>query len=72
MPLLEEFKSRKSLTDQDFIQWHQEEAKFLSNLAVEPPSDVLAVEYVEELEKLHLAESVVGASMILLRLPLEI
>lgn len=70
-PLLEEFKCRKSLTDQDFIQWHQEEAEFLSNSAVEPPSDVLAVAYVEELEKLHLAESVVGASMILLHLPLK-
>ncbi|KAG1842557.1 hypothetical protein F4604DRAFT_1938762 [Suillus subluteus] len=58
-PLLEEFKSQKSLTDQDFIQWHQEEIEFLGNLAVEPPSDVLAVAYVEELEKLCLTEFVI-------------
>ncbi|KAG1837228.1 hypothetical protein DFJ58DRAFT_718925 [Suillus subalutaceus] len=60
-PLLEEFKSRKSLTDQDFIQWHQEEIEFLGNLAVESPSDVLAVAYVEELEKLCLTESLYGS-----------
>ncbi|KAG1884649.1 hypothetical protein F4604DRAFT_1878662 [Suillus subluteus] len=59
MPLLEEFKSQKSLTDQDFIQWHQEEIEFLGKLAVEPPYDVLAVAYVEELEKLHVTEFVI-------------
>ncbi|KAG1726020.1 uncharacterized protein EDB91DRAFT_1086933 [Suillus paluster] len=61
MALLEEFKSWKSLADQDFIQWHQEEVEFLSNLAIEPPSDVLAVAYIEELEKLRLTESAYGS-----------
>ncbi|KAG1856478.1 hypothetical protein F4604DRAFT_1590377 [Suillus subluteus] len=68
-PLLEEFKSRKLLADQDFVQWHQEEVEFLSNLAIEPPSDVLAVAYVEELEKLRLAEFVVGASIFFFTYP---
>jgi hypothetical protein len=52
-PLLNEFKTCKSLTDHAFFQWREEESKFLANLALEPPSDTIAVAYVEELEKLQ-------------------
>lgn len=54
--LLEEFMTRKSVTKDDFIRWHQEESEFLHNLAEELPSDAIAAAYVEELEKLHVAE----------------
>lgn len=47
---------RKSVTEDDFIWWQQEEFEFLSNLAEELPSDGIAAAYVEELEKLHVAE----------------
>ncbi|KAG1766881.1 hypothetical protein EV702DRAFT_980585 [Suillus placidus] len=56
-PLLDEFKMRKSLTDDTFLQWRDEESEFLANLALEPPSDAIAVAYVEELEKLHFTPS---------------
>ncbi|KAG1772866.1 hypothetical protein EV702DRAFT_976388, partial [Suillus placidus] len=55
-PLLDEFKMRKSLTDDTFLQWRDEESEFFANLALEPPSDAIAVAYVEELEKLQRAE----------------
>ncbi|KAG2120252.1 hypothetical protein DEU56DRAFT_747007 [Suillus clintonianus] len=59
-PLLDEFKMRKSLTDDTFLQWREEESEFLANLALEPPSDAIAVAYVEELEKLQRAEATYG------------
>jgi hypothetical protein len=54
--LLEEFMTRTSVTKDNFIRWQQEETEFLRNLAEEPPSDAIAAAYVEELEKLHVAE----------------
>ncbi|KAG2750988.1 hypothetical protein P692DRAFT_20727652, partial [Suillus brevipes Sb2] len=60
-PLLNEFKTRKSLTDHAFFQWREEESEFLANLALEPPSDTIAVAYVEELEKLQRAEATYGS-----------
>ncbi|KAG1723983.1 uncharacterized protein EDB91DRAFT_1240015 [Suillus paluster] len=59
-PLLDEFKMHKSLTDDAFFQWREEESEFLANLALEPPSDAIAVAYVEELEKLQRAEATYG------------
>ncbi|KAG1760151.1 hypothetical protein EDD22DRAFT_848692 [Suillus occidentalis] len=58
--LLEEFMARTSVTKDDFIRWQQEESEFLNNLAEEPPSDAIAASYVEELEKLCIAESTYG------------
>ncbi|KAG1877380.1 hypothetical protein F4604DRAFT_1880377 [Suillus subluteus] len=59
-PLLEEFKQFHNLTDMDFINWRNEEYDYLSNIAVEPTSDVIAVAYVEHLEKLYFAEAMYG------------
>ncbi|KAG1772889.1 hypothetical protein EV702DRAFT_1201363 [Suillus placidus] len=60
-PLLNEFKTRKYLTDDTFLQWREDEFEFLANLALEPPSDAIAVAYVEELEKLQRTEAMYGS-----------
>ncbi|KAG2070570.1 hypothetical protein BDR04DRAFT_983833, partial [Suillus decipiens] len=54
--LLDDFKIRKSLTDEDFVQWKHKESEFLANLSHESPADVFAVTYVEEMEKLQFLE----------------
>ncbi|KAG1850404.1 hypothetical protein F4604DRAFT_1934402 [Suillus subluteus] len=62
-PLLDDFKLRKSLTDEDFVQWKHEESEFLANLSRESPADVFAVTYVEEMEKLRFLEAKYGSIM---------
>ncbi|KAG1765357.1 hypothetical protein EDD22DRAFT_978793 [Suillus occidentalis] len=57
-PLLHVFKTHTSFSDEDFVRWKAEESEFLTNLALEPPSDAFAVAYVEELEKLRSVEFV--------------
>ncbi|KAG2090928.1 hypothetical protein BD769DRAFT_1631985 [Suillus cothurnatus] len=59
--LLDEFMTQKSITNDDFVRWQQEESDFLSNLATELPSDAIAVAYIEELKMLHVAESTYGS-----------
>ncbi|KAG2054417.1 hypothetical protein BDR06DRAFT_982446 [Suillus hirtellus] len=59
-PLLDEFKTRKSFTDDIFLQWREDESEFLTNLALEPLSDAITVAYVEELEKLQRAECAIS------------
>lgn len=63
-PLLDDFKLRQSVTDEDFVQWKHEESKFLANLAHEPPADVFAATYVEELEKLQSIEFVFSINLL--------
>jgi hypothetical protein len=41
-----------------YDKWREDESEFLTNLALEPPSDAIAVAYIEELEKLQCAELV--------------
>ncbi|KAG1846291.1 hypothetical protein F4604DRAFT_1884181 [Suillus subluteus] len=60
-PLLDDFKLRKSLTDEDFVQWKHKESEFLANLSRESPADVFAVTYVEEMEKLQFLEAKYGS-----------
>lgn len=57
-PLLHAFKTRTSFSDEDFVRWKAKESEFLTNLALEPPSDAFAVAYVEELEKCRSVEFV--------------
>jgi hypothetical protein len=58
---LEEFKQCKELVDTDFLKWRDEESEYLGQVATEPMADAIAVAYVEQLEKLKLAEFVFGA-----------
>ncbi|KAG1859690.1 hypothetical protein F4604DRAFT_1684643 [Suillus subluteus] len=51
----------ENMTKDHFIRWQQEESDFLSNLAEEPPTDAITATYVEELEKLRVAESTYGS-----------
>ncbi|KAG1726792.1 uncharacterized protein EDB91DRAFT_1239604 [Suillus paluster] len=60
MPLLDEFKRVQNITDLDFVNWRNEEYEYLSQVAVEPASDAVAVAYVEQLEKLRFAEENYG------------
>ncbi|KAG1885509.1 hypothetical protein F4604DRAFT_1918207 [Suillus subluteus] len=60
MPLLDEFKRVQNITDLDFVNWQNEEYEYLSQVAVEPASDAVAVAYVEQLEKLRFAEENYG------------
>ncbi|KAG2343823.1 hypothetical protein BDR05DRAFT_999730 [Suillus weaverae] len=55
-PILEEFKQLHDLMDANFVNWRNEEFEYLSNVAMEPTSDAIAVAYVEQLEKLQYAE----------------
>jgi hypothetical protein len=57
-PVLDEFKRAQNISDTDFVKWRNEEYEYLSQVAVEPASDVVAVAYVELLEKLRFAEFV--------------
>ncbi|KAG1884097.1 hypothetical protein F4604DRAFT_1919926 [Suillus subluteus] len=59
-PVLEDFKQLHNLTDADFISWRNEERDYLSEVAMEPTSDAIAVAYVEQLEKLQYAEATYG------------
>ncbi|KAG1735668.1 uncharacterized protein EDB91DRAFT_1238175 [Suillus paluster] len=60
MPLLDEFKRVQNIIDLDFVNWRNEEYEYLSQVAVEPASDAVAVAYVEQLEKLRFAEENYG------------
>ncbi|KAG2336047.1 hypothetical protein BDR05DRAFT_978864 [Suillus weaverae] len=59
-PVLEESKQLHNLMDTDFINWQNEEYDYLSNIAVEPTSNAIAVAYIERLEKLYFAEAMYG------------
>ncbi|KAG1727100.1 hypothetical protein EDD22DRAFT_982770 [Suillus occidentalis] len=59
-PVLEEFKRFHNLMDMDFTNWRNEEYDYLSNVVMEPTSDVITVAYVEHLEKLYFAEAMYG------------
>jgi hypothetical protein len=43
----------KIQSDDIFHQWLHAEKDYLSNCTIEPPKDILKVEYVQTLQKLH-------------------
>ena len=49
MPLVEKFKKEHKIEDEDFKKWHAAELKHLTDLANEPPEDVLKMAYLESL-----------------------
>ncbi|KAI6029248.1 hypothetical protein PISMIDRAFT_118784 [Pisolithus microcarpus 441] len=53
---LEQFKRSKDITDNDFESWHWEELEYLKQCAGESDANLIAVQYVELLEKLKFAE----------------
>ncbi|KAG2743374.1 hypothetical protein P692DRAFT_201841821 [Suillus brevipes Sb2] len=61
MPVLDEFKRAQNISYADFVKWRNEEYEYLSQVAVEPASDAVAVAYVELLEKLRFAEETYGS-----------
>ncbi|KAG1811154.1 uncharacterized protein BJ212DRAFT_1223160, partial [Suillus subaureus] len=59
-PVLKEFKQLHDLMDADFVNWRNEEFEYLSNVAMEPTLDVIAVAYIKQLEKLQYVEETYG------------
>ncbi|KAI6013588.1 hypothetical protein BKA83DRAFT_4499963 [Pisolithus microcarpus] len=61
LPELEKFKRGKDITDNDFESWHWEELEYLKQCAGESDANLIAVQYVELLEKLKFAEATYGS-----------
>jgi hypothetical protein len=55
-PELDLFKRTNNVVDDDFEQWHQEELDYLRSCVAESDSTTIAVQYVEQLQKLQFAE----------------
>ncbi|KAI6039370.1 hypothetical protein EDC04DRAFT_2867994 [Pisolithus marmoratus] len=55
-PELKDFQSSHNISDKDFISWCHEELNYLKNCSQEPDSMMLAVKYVEVLQKLQFAD----------------
>ncbi|KAF8555520.1 hypothetical protein OG21DRAFT_1410799, partial [Imleria badia] len=60
-PELDRFKTTDTITDVDFVAWHEEERRYLQDCAEESHETMTAVKYAQLLDKLYFAEATYGS-----------